>query len=71
MRKAQVMKKYIKLIFISITLLLTNCTSGQNSLADSHPGSGSVKMGRNDKTSEKKDTSKADSTKTGTKKAQQ
>ncbi|MDQ0641186.1 hypothetical protein QF042_004751 [Pedobacter sp. W3I1] len=64
------MKKYIKLIFIPITLLLTNCTSGQNSPADSHPGSGSVKAGRNDKAAEKKDTSKADSTRTSSKKVQ-
>jgi len=62
MRKAQVMKKYIKLYLIPITVLLTNCTSGQNSPADSHPGSGSVKAGRNDGATEKKDTSKRDST---------
>jgi len=64
------MKKYITLIFISITFLLTSCTSGHNSPADSHPGSGSVKAGNTDKTAEKKDTSKADSTGMGSKKAQ-
>lgn len=55
------MKTSIKLLSILITLLLTNCTSEKNSPTDSHPGSGSVKAGRNNKPEEKKDTSKIDS----------
>ncbi|HKG08367.1 MAG TPA: hypothetical protein VKB19_18010 [Pedobacter sp.] len=54
------MKKYTKLIFIPLIVLLTNCTSGHKSPADSHPGSGSVKSGRSDRATVK-DTSKADS----------
>jgi len=41
--------------------MLANCTSGQNSPADSHPGSGSVKAGRNNGADDKKDSSKTDS----------
>ncbi|MEH3114354.1 hypothetical protein [Pedobacter terrae] len=63
------MKKYIKLIAI-IASLLTSCTSGQNSPADSHPGSGSVKAGSNDNTVEQKDTTQVDSTRTDSKKSQ-
>ena len=37
------MKKYIKLFIIPISFLLANCTNGQNSAVDSHPGSGTVK----------------------------
>jgi len=55
------MKNYIKLIVFPVALLLANCTSGQNSPADSHPGSGSVKAGRSDKAATQRDTSKADS----------
>ena len=54
------MKKYIKPILIATMVLLVSCTSGQNSPADSHPGSGSVKAGRDDKEDEKKDTVKMD-----------
>lgn len=61
------MKKYIKLIMIPLSLFLANCGSGQNSPADSHPGSGSVKAGRSDKATSNKDTGKADSVTTGKK----
>ena len=55
------MKRYIKLMIIPLALMLANCTSGQNSPADSHPGSGSVKAGRNNGADDKKDSSKTDS----------
>jgi hypothetical protein len=62
------MKNYIKPILIATTLLLANCTSGQNSPVDSHPSSGSIKEGRTDKEEAKKDTTKADTaTKAGKK----
>jgi hypothetical protein len=50
------MKRYIKQILIATTVLLANCTSNQNNPADSHPGSGTVKAGRDAKEKEKKDT---------------
>jgi len=61
------MKKYIKLLVIPVSLLLANCTSGKNSPADSHPGSGSVKAGRSDQAGDKKDTTKTDSLAAGDK----
>lgn len=48
-------------MIIAVAFMLANCTSGQNSPADSHPGSGSVKAGRNNGTDDKKDSSKTDS----------
>jgi hypothetical protein len=50
------MKNYIKSILILTMVLLVSCTSGQNSPVDSHPSSGSVKAGREDKEEAKKDT---------------
>jgi len=55
------MKTYIKLMIIPLTLLLSNCTSGQNSAVDSHPGNGSVKANGGDKADDQKDTTKKDS----------
>jgi hypothetical protein len=62
------MKSYIKSILIVTTVLLVSCTSGQNSPVDSHPSSGSVKAGRDDKEKEKKDTAINTTTDTLTKK---
>ena len=61
------MKKHIRLMIIPVSLLLANCTSGQNSPVDSHPGSGSVKAGRSDKAGDKKDSTKTDSLPVGNK----
>lgn len=66
-QKKIAMNKYIKLLIIPVSLFLANCTSGQNSPADSHPGSGSVKAGRSDQAGDKKDTAKTDSLPAGDK----
>jgi len=58
------MKRTLKLLLLIATVLLCGCPSGRNHPADSHPGSGSVKVGRNHKDKEeKKDTVIADSVK--------
>jgi hypothetical protein len=57
--KNLVMRKYIKLFIIPISLLLANCTSNQSSTADSQAGSDSINADTAN-ISQSQDTMKAD-----------
>jgi hypothetical protein len=56
--KTHVMRKYIKLLIIPISLLLTNCTSGQDSAATA--GTDSMQVDSSATAGQGPDTMKAD-----------
>jgi protein involved in sex pheromone biosynthesis len=54
------MKKRLKLLIIPISLMLANCTNGQNTTADSQSGTDSAKADSTATTGQSQDTMKAD-----------
>lgn len=55
-------KSIIKVLLLTLIIGFYSCTSGHNSPADSHPGSGSVKAGSNtENTDAQTDTTAKDS----------
>ena len=60
MLKHIIMKKYIKLLIIPISLLLANCTNSENSTANSQSGADSAKVDSSSTTGQSQETMKAD-----------
>ena len=54
------MKKYIKLLIIPISLLLANCTSSENSAANSQSGTDSAQVDSSATSGQGQQTMKAD-----------